>query len=180
MARAHPRSVRACVVLATALLGSAGFASAQDVTEPALKALFIYNFAKFTEWPSAAVAAAEPLNLCVVGDQAVGEALEKAVKGRALAGHQLNVAQVAQVGPAQSCHVLYVSGVTVGRAAQVIEKLRDGPVLTISDLEGFTDRGGIAECFFVDGRLRFKVHSPSAERARLKISSRLMLLAGIR
>jgi hypothetical protein len=70
--------------------------------------------------------------------------------------------------------------VTVGRAAQFIENVRDGPVLTISDVEGFTDRGGIAECFFVDGRLRFKIHPKSAERAGLRISSRLMQLAGIR
>ena len=66
-------------------------AAAQDVTEPALKAAFIYNFAKFTEWPADVVPAAEPLVMCVLGDAAVGDALERAVKGRELAGHSMAV-----------------------------------------------------------------------------------------
>ena len=70
-------------------------AAAQDVTEPALKAAFIYNFAKFTEWPADAMAAGAPFVLCVLGDAAVGDALERAVKGRVLAGHSMGVSQVA-------------------------------------------------------------------------------------
>ena len=66
-------------------------ASAQDVTEPALKAAFIYNFAKFTEWPTDVVAAGEPLVMCVVDDEAVADALERAVKGRVIASHSILV-----------------------------------------------------------------------------------------
>jgi hypothetical protein len=181
MAPAADRSLgRTAYLLVVALLWTGGGASAQDVTEPALKAGFIYNFAKFTEWPLTIVGAAEPLILCVMGDAAVGQELEKTVKGRTLSGHSLNVAQVKQVQPPQVCHVLYVSGVTVVQAAQFVESVRDGPVLTISDLEGFTERGGIAQCYFVDGQLRFKVQPESAQRARLRISSRLLVLAKIK
>ena len=73
-------------------------AAAQDVTEPALKAAFIYNFAKFTEWPADAIAAGAPLVLCVLGDAAIGGALERAVKGRTLAGHSIGVSQAAPDG----------------------------------------------------------------------------------
>ncbi len=153
-------------------------ASAQDVTEPALKAAFIYNFAKFTEWPADVVPAGEPFVMCVLGDAAVGEALERAVKGRDLGGrtHGRVAVGVAE-RPQRGCHVLYVSGVTAGQAAQLVAGLRDAPVLTISDVEGFTELGGIAQFFFEHGQLRFSVHLESAKRARLQISSRLLALA---
>ena len=80
-------------------------------------------------------------------------------------------------GPQRVCHVLYVSGVTAGQAAQLVAGLRDVPVLTISDIEGFTELGGIAQFFFEHGQLRFSIHVVSAKRARLQISSKLLALA---
>jgi hypothetical protein len=158
------------------LMGARG--SAQDVTEPALKAAFIYSFAKFTEWPADMVPrAAEPFVMCVLGDAAVGDALERLVKGRVLAGHSMAVSQVAPTGPQRMCHVLYVSGVTASQAAQLVAGHRDVPVLTISDVEGFTDVGGIAQFFFEQGQLRFIIHVESAKRAHLQISSNLLALA---
>jgi hypothetical protein len=160
-----------------ALLLMQGLAFAQDVTEPALKAAFIYNFAKFTEWPTAVVPAAEPFVMCVVGDAAVGRELERAVRARVLAGHSIAVFNVVRAEPTRICHLLYVSGMTPGQAAQLVAGLRDLPVLTISDVEDFTELGGIAQFFFTHGQLRFSVQNESAKRARLKISSRLLALA---
>ena len=152
---------------------------AQDVTESALKAAYIYNFAKFTEWPAGVVAAAEPLALCVFGDANVGDALKRAVKDRVLGGHPMAVSDmaVAAARPQPACHVMYVSGMTAGQAADVIAGVRDVPVLTLSDVEGFTERGGIAQFFFDNGQLRFTVQLESIKRARLRISSRLLALA---
>jgi hypothetical protein len=152
-------------------------ASSQDVTEPALKAAFIYNFAKFTEWPADLVPVAEPFVMCVVGDEAVGDALERAVKARMLAGHSMAVSNLQPAGPQRVCQILYVSGVTAAQAALLVAAVRDVPVLTISDLDGFMERGGIAQFFFEHGRLRFSVHIESAKRARLQISSKLLALA---
>jgi hypothetical protein len=152
-------------------------ASAQDVTEPALKAAFIYNFAKFTEWPTDGAPAAAPFVLCVLGDAAVGAALERTVKARLLDGHSLTVSVLETGGPLPACRILYVSGMTTGQTAQLVARVRDVPVLTISDLERFSEMGGIAQFFFEQGRLRFSVHIESAKRARLKISSRLLALA---
>jgi hypothetical protein len=151
--------------------------SAQDVTEPALKAAFIYNFAKFTEWPADVVPAAQPFVMCVVGDAAVSDALERTVKGRMVAGHTMAVSDVAPAEPQRLCHVLYVSQVTASQAAQLVAPLRDVPVLTISDVDGFTELGGIAQFFYEHGQLRFSVHVESAKRAHLQISSRLLALA---
>lgn len=163
-----------CATVAVRLLMRA-LPSAQDVTEAALKAAFLYNFAQFTEWPTDVVAA-DPFVMCVLGDAAVGDALERAVKRRVIANHSMVVWQAAP-GPQRACRLLYVSGVTVDQAAQLVAGLRDEPVLTISDIEGFTERGGIAQFFFEHGQLRFSVHLASAKRARLHISSRLLALA---
>ena len=152
-------------------------AAAQDVTEPALKAAFIYNFAKFTEWPADAVGTGAPLVLCVLGDAAIGEALERVVKGRTLAGHSISVSKAPPGRPLEACHIAYVSGVTASQAAEVVAGVRDAPVLTISDVEGFTKLGGIAQFFFEHGQLRFDVKLASAKRARLQISSKLLALA---
>jgi hypothetical protein len=156
-------------------------AAAQDVTEPALKAAFIYNFAKFTEWPADAMATGAPLILCVLGDAAIGGALERAVRGQTLAGHSIGVTQAASDGrPPKGCHIAYVSGVTASQAAEIIAGLGDAPVLTISDVDGFTRLGGIAQFFFENGQLSFAVQLASARRARLQISSNLLALARTR
>jgi hypothetical protein len=153
-------------------------AAAQDVTEPALKAAFIYNFAKFTEWPADVMSTSEPLVLCVLGSPAIGDALERVVQGRTLAGHSIEVSRAESAGPLRAgCHILYVSGMTAEQASKVVAGLRDAPVLTISDATGFTELGGMAQFFFKHGQLRFSVRVEAARRARLQISSRLLALA---
>ncbi|MEP7308338.1 MAG: YfiR family protein [Acidobacteriota bacterium] len=160
-----------------ALLSLPVVAGAQDVTEPALKAAFIYNFAIFTTWPAGTVPAAGPLVMCVIGDAAVGDALEQMVKGRVIAGRTITVSLVPVGGPRRVCHAEYVSGVTAGQLAQIIAGVRDAPVLTISDLDGFTTAGGIVQLFFENSRLRFNVKLESAKRADLQISSKLLVLS---
>ena len=152
-------------------------ASAQVVTEPALKAAYIYNFAKFTEWPAGAVPPGQPLKMCVIGDQAVVDELARLVKNRELAGRKMAVSRLPLTGSPETCHILYVSGVSADQAAHAVAGLADAPVLTLSDVEGFTAHGGIAQFFFERGRLRFDVDIPAVKRARLQISSRLLAMA---
>src|ERR1700704_2970715 len=90
----------------------ASAAPAQNLTEPSLKAAFVYNFAKFTEWPSDALPATASFTACVLGDGPVMDALERTVKGRLLSGRSVSVSRVTPDGPLRSCHLLYVSGVT--------------------------------------------------------------------
>jgi hypothetical protein len=115
--------------------------------------------------------------MCVVGDAALGDALERAVKGRVYEGHSMTVSILAPAAPRRGCHVLYLSGVTSAQAGQLVAGLRDEPVLTISDVEGFTELGGITQFFFERGQLRFSVRLESVKRARLQMSSQLLALA---
>ena len=158
-----------CGVLAVQLLMPFA-ATTQEVTAPALKALFIYNFVKFTEWP-VALPASEPFVICVTGDAAVRDALERTVKGREFSGRPL-VALTAAAAPKGACRVLYLSGASVGEAAQAIAGLQDSPVLTLSDIPGFCDTGGMAQFFLERGRLRFSIKAAAVKRSGLKMSSK--------
>lgn len=175
-----PLHLRLCRIVRAAIVGSLVLPfllNGQEVTAPALKAAFIYNFAKFTEWPADVAPGAGPFTMCVLGDPAVGEALERAVKARMVGGHNIAVSNLPTAGSQGGCHILYVAGVPVRQAAQLIAEVRDVPVLTISDLEGFTEFGGIVQLFFEHGQLRFGIDYESAKRARLQISSSLFALA---
>jgi hypothetical protein len=170
------RCVRlACAV--AALLSLPLLANAQDVTESALKAAFIYNFAIFTTWPPGTVPPAGPLVMCVVGDAAVADALEEMIKGRVIAGRTISVSVMPVAGPKRVGLAEYVSGVSAGQLAQIVAGVRDTPVLTISDLDGFNNAGGIVQLFFENSHLRFNVRLESARRADLQISSKLLMLS---
>lgn len=149
---------------------------AQDVTEPALKAAFIYNFARFTTWP-ADMPAGDSFVICVLNDGAVAEALRRAVTGKSLADRPITVNVVAPAAPKRACRVLYVDGLPVAQVATVVADLRDAPVLTISSIDGFASAGGMTQFFFEHGQLRFRIHLESAKRAGLQISSRLLIMA---
>jgi hypothetical protein len=165
----------AAALLAASLLGIPA-ARAQDVPESSLKAAYIYNFAKFTEWPADGLPANAAFNACVLGDHAIAEALERSVKDRTLSGHNIGVMRVQIDGPLRTCHLLYVSGVSAMQIAAIVASLRGMPVLTIGDSDDFS-RLGIAHIFVENGRWRFNLDLALAKRSRLKLSSRLLALA---
>jgi hypothetical protein len=171
------------VVLATLLLALMGIStvrtSAQTASAPALKAAFLYNFTKFTEWPPEALPSRAPLVLCIVEDENVAGALEEATAGRNVDGHPLLVRRIEVEGPIRSCHLLYATGLDSKKRCRLIESLRAVPVLAVSDFPGFASQGGTANLFFEDGRMRFAVNLEATTRSKLRLSSRLLTLAKI-
>lgn len=178
LARAGVPAAVACLTI-VALLAAPIRAAGQTATATTLKAAFVYNFAKFTEWPSTALASGQRLALCVVGDTAVADALEQTIRGRSHEGHELTVQILTADGPLQSCHVVYVDGRDAARVATVLETLRDQPVFTVGDRKDFAKRGGIAQLILERDRMRFAINVSAAMRAGLTLSSRLLSLATI-
>jgi hypothetical protein len=169
--RLHAGAVLAAFLLCT----STG--RAQDVTESSLKAAFIYNFAKFTEWPEDVLPATATFSACVLGDGQIREALERIVKGRQLSGRGISVSQVQLQGKLRSCHLLYVSSVTAAQVAEIVATVRGAPVLTIGDGDQFARQGGIAQMFVENGKMRFDLNLEIARISRLQLSSKLLALA---
>lgn len=167
------------VVAATLAFGACAGASAvaQSASRPDLKAAFLYNFAKLTEWPEDALPAGATLVLCVVESTRVTRALEEAVASREIDGHPLAVRKMEAHGPIRSCHLLYVDDLDAKRARQLLDALSGAAVLTVSDFTRFTEMGGTAHLFEEAGRMRFAVNVDAAQRHRLRLSSRLLSLA---
>lgn len=155
-------------------------AVAQDATEPALKSALIFNFAKFASWPDDALPSNAVFVACIVGSREVGQALERAVKDHALAGHRIEVISRDGRDPQQSfktCHLLYVTNVDSKQLARIVTEVRGAPVLTIVEADDVNTNLGIARLFVDNGRLRFDVDHGLAKQGRLELSSRLLSLA---
>jgi hypothetical protein len=152
---------------------------AQSLAAPELKAAFLYNFAQFMEWPAETVPAGSPLALCIVNDIAVADALEKTVNGRTAEGHSLTVKRLKAGAPLPPCHVLFVAGSDLKRSLEVVETVKGGLVLTVSDAARFAETGGMVELFLEGDRMRFAVNVDALQRARVRMSSRVLGLAKV-
>jgi hypothetical protein len=150
---------------------------AQDVADPNLKAAYIYRLATFAAWPASALPGGSPLTMCVIGDRAVSEALDRAMNGMTVDSRPVTVVFGTPDKPPSSCHTLYVSAVSAAQATRVVTAVRGTPVLTMSDLEGFNRMGGIVELFFQAGRLQFSIRADAATQSSLQLSSRLLQLS---
>jgi len=167
------------VTLGALLAADASRVYAQDVTEVSLKGAFIFNFARFTEWPSETLPATAAVSACVVGDRGVGEALKRSVSGQKLNGRAIVVSILEPNAPLPSCHFLYVSGIARPRMAEIVYGVHEAPVLTVSDDDTFIKAGGMIQVFIESGKMRFRINPKSARRAKLQLSSRLLALADL-
>jgi hypothetical protein len=181
--RSMMRDVFLALASMLAIIASAGANNGtadQGASAPELRAAFMYNFAKFTEWPANVIGPPDrPLVFCVSDDQPMADALEQIVKGRAVGGHALSVRRTGVTGDFKSCHLLYASGLDTKRANELIGTLDRTPVLTVGDFERFAQMGGVASFFVEDGKMRFAINVDSAQRAGLRVSSKLLMLARI-
>jgi hypothetical protein len=173
-------AVIALISLLTVVVGSSAAAiEQQGASAPALRAAFMYNFAKFTEWPANVIPRDQPMVFCVTDDAPMAEALEQIVKGRAVGGHALAVRRVGLDNGVRACHLLYASGLDAKRTNDLLGTLDHLPVLTVGDFERFAQMGGVASFFVEDGKMRFSINIDSAQRAGLRVSSKLLMLARI-
>jgi hypothetical protein len=107
----------------------------------------------------------------------VAQSLEKVIKGHAIEGHQIVVVRMPAGEPVASCHMIYAAGADKPQALKLLESLIGKPVFTVSDLPAFTAMGGGAHLFVENGHMRFAINVEAAQRAKLRLSSRLLALA---
>jgi hypothetical protein len=167
--------VLAAVLLAVPLMAARGGPAARP--DAALKAAFLFNFAKFTDWP--ALAAAVPIAVCVVGDDDIAEAFVETVRGQLVSGHKLELSRPPGSAEWRACHLLFIGDGELRRSVAGLDAIRTLPVLTVSDGKGFAQSAGIIELYPEGGKMRFAINVEAAERSGVRISSRLLGLARI-
>jgi hypothetical protein len=162
----------------TVWLLSAVAGNAQMTGEYRLKALFIYNFAKFVEWPTSAFANPnEPIKLCIVGRDPFGADLDQAVIGKTISSRELLVKRIPKGAEPVGCQVLFLGAGEGRHARQMLAEFASAPVLTVGDSKNFPDGSLLISFCMEAGKVRFNINLDAAERAHLKISSKLLNLA---
>jgi hypothetical protein len=153
-------------------------ARAEVPLEYQIKAAFIFNFAKFVEWPPKSFQdGSSPIVIGVLGENPFGDALEATVRGQILNGRPLVIKHSRNVADLLHCHILFVSRSESGSVQQILELLQGSSTLTVSDMDGFTENGGAIHFVEKDHKIRFEINPKVAQRANLKISSKLLNLA---
>jgi hypothetical protein len=146
--------------------------------EYAIKAAFLYNFAKFVEWPERVFAQPQaPLALCVLGADPFGGELDTVVQGKSVQGRPVVVRRLDGLGAVSRCHILFVSSSERERFAEVLDVVAGRSVLTVGEDGEFARAGGIISFVLREQRVRFAIDAGAAARAGLRLSSRLLDLA---
>ena len=159
---------------ASALQAGRGVLRAPDV---GVKAAFLYNFAKFTEWP--ALRQGAPIVACIVGDGGIAAALVEIAGVRTIDDHPLVIGRSQDSATWRACQILFIADTDIRRAVNGLTSITTEPVLTVSDSAGFAQAGGIIELYSDGGQMRFVINAEAAERSGLRLSSKLLSLAKV-
>jgi hypothetical protein len=165
--------------LLTAGLAAPAPVSPQDgPLEYRVKAAFLLNFARFAEWPEEALPEGDaPIYVCVYGSDPFRGALDELIKGESVGGHPLEVRRLRPGGDLSACHVVFIGASERARLPQVLGRVRGQPVLTVGEMDGFLENGGIIRFVLEQRRVRFDVNLEAAEQAGVRLRSQPLKVA---
>lgn len=145
-----------------------------------VKAVFLFNFAQFVEWPASAFPdETGPLVIGVLGEDPFGPFLEEVVRGESVGGRSLVIRRYRQPEEIDTCHILYIGQSEESRLAQVVAHLRGRGVLTVSDIGGAARTGVMIHFFAENKKIRLRINLAAAREAGLVLSSKLLRPAEI-
>lgn len=177
------RTRRTLWILAVALLWAAGVAGSQEqpaapeATEYEVKAAFLFQVTRYTEWPRSAFLDAEaPIVIGIFGHDPFGELLDGMVAGHTSQGRPLVVRRISELEDADDCHVLFISR-DQPRPTRILDALAGKPVLTVGETDRFLRQGGLIYLGIAEEHLFFEVNLEAARKVGLRLSSRLLSLA---
>jgi hypothetical protein len=151
-------------------------AQAGPVLENDVKAAFLYNFAKYVEWPDTAFPTGT-FRLCVIASTDFVRRVDETIAGETIAGRPVTRESPASPEGARGCNILFVARGEPGRAGQLLDAVRGSHVFTVGETPDFLSQGGVVTFVREGDRVRFDVNLGEAQRAGLTISSRLLRVA---
>ena len=143
--------------------------------EDDIKAVFLYNFTKFVEWPAAA--RLETFTICTVAEPAFNAAVDRTIAGESVDGHPIVRVSPPTPDAARGCQILFIARLENDRAERWLAAVRNAPVLVVGESRGPWDRGAQINFVVEDNRVKFDVNPDAASRAGLTISSKLLHVA---
>ncbi|MBX3679170.1 YfiR family protein [Cognatazoarcus halotolerans] len=169
------RRALAFLFLAGAFLsGNVALAQSEVSTESRVKAAYVYNFAKYVEWPG--VAAQGPLRLCIAGSDSLDRMLE-ALEGRQAQGRVIQVMKGVPLAQLRHCQMVFVGRGDAALLHDVVQATSGAAVLVVGDADGFIGAGGGIGLVVADDRVRFEVNAEALKLGRLRASAQMLKLA---
>lgn len=158
------------------LLGATVSLAEQNELEYKIKAAFLLNFAKFVTWPETTNPPAT-FPLCVVGEDPFGAALN-GVEEKQIGGENVSLRRGLAIGEGLAqCRMLFVGSSERTNLKRILQVVAGKPVVTVGDIEGFAQAGGMFEFKDQGGRLSFVINNAKAKESGLRISASLLSLA---
>jgi uncharacterized protein DUF4154 len=170
-----------CVLCGLLLLGGPD-ASAQTAVsrEYQIKAVFLFNFAQFVEWPPTAFAdARSPIVIGVLGEDPFGTYLDETLRGEKVDNRPLEVQRYRRVDEVKTCHVLFISRSEINHLERILVSLKDRSLLIVGEGDDFSQRGGMIQLATVQNKIRLIINVDAAKTASLTISSKLLRSADL-
>lgn len=159
------------------VLWVAASSAAIDLSDEQIKAAYLYNFAKFAEWPSDILAPDSDIRVCVVGEGPVNEAIS-ALQGRKIGEHLVNIMNFKHTDSGlERCQLLFFAQSEQTRFLVTLKALGNAPVLTISDIEDFAEKGGGVGLVYREDKVKFEVNLDSVRVANLHLPGQLLNIA---
>jgi hypothetical protein len=169
-------------VVCCVLIAAPSHASAQGdkQDEYRVKLAFLYNFAQFVEWPADTFRDSRaPLTICVAGDNPFQGEIKQSLHGRTIEGHPIEVRKLVPGEDPHVCQMIFVRATEMKATPKIFASSKGSSTLTVGEAKGFAERGGIINLTREENKFRFEVNINAAAQTRLKISSRLLILARI-
>src|SRR5467141_3590402 len=152
-----------------------------DSSEYLIKAGFIYNFAKFVEWPATAFAQSDsPIVIGILGTDPFGNLIDRIVENKKIGARGIVVKRLkwgTDLKDLKECKILFVGASEKAHLDDLVQIVKSLPILTVGETPGFAERGGVIRFVLEDNRVRFEINVEAARQADLTISSRLLTMA---
>jgi YfiR/HmsC-like len=167
-------------VLAAAPGAPSARGQASSPNEYQLKAAFLFNFAKFIDWPPGSFASPQaPFSICILGKDPFGQAIDDALRGKLIGEHSVGVRRAKEVSEVRHCQIVFVAGTETRNIAALLDGVRGANVLLVGEADGFAASGGTIQFMVEENHVRFLINVDAADRSGLKFSSKLLALAKI-
>jgi hypothetical protein len=150
-----------------------------DIKEYQIKAVFLFNFAQFVEWPEGSLHGSDDLIIGVLGEDLFGDYLDEIVRGETVNGHPLKVKRFKDVSEVSNCHILFINLTNPEALKQALSSLKHTHILTVGDTPDFTKAGGMIQFFTQKHKVHLKINLDKAKNDELAISAKLLRVAEI-
>jgi len=153
-------------------------AKAQASREYQIKAVFLYNFAQFTEWPESAFPGEKsPIIIGIVGPDPFGPTLAETVHDETIQGHPVVIEHYAHAADIKTCHILFISQPEIRHYDDVTKIVKGKPVLTVTDTDSAASTPAIIRFVVENNKVHFRVNAEAARSANISLSSKLLRVA---